>query len=406
MELKDFDFSGIPKRDRELMEINQQQYIRAHQQIRTYQEIVNNPKSSPKDVQKANKRLNNAWRALADVVSTPELFAGYVPRENIKSFTEGLYGYSKSFLEANQLDPEGLAGTKSILHHEDGLKQLFMAINHPDPVVRYRTIQGIRQSRGKDIGSTLINLSDVDTATHPIYHKSRVTGKTDYKNKESTIVGLDPDATVEERVAAAGRSMDIQGEITAAAEQDPTVIKRQASMLEDIIETPGGPEILDQHGNPFKTSERTAEGIQAVRNLGVQYKPVVEAGGGKIFTKLIKIGLPAAAGGTLLSGLGAKAAEQEYQENPNIVTDIQRRLAQTELAADVVSTTATAAAPVTGGTSLAVTGLAEIVSFTAGAANMTIDIIKNTRSQEEIQASREKVKAQQAARRARRPSLN
>jgi hypothetical protein len=274
-----------------------------------------------------------------------------------------------------------------------------MAINHPDPVVRYRTIQGIRQSRGKDIGSTLINLSDVDTETHPIYHRSRITGKTDYKNKESTIVGLSPDATVEERVAAAGRSMDIQGEITAAAEQDPTVVRRQASMLEDIIETPGGAEILDQYGNPFKTSERTAEGIQAVRGLGVQYKPVIEAGGGKIFTKLIKIGLPAAAGGTLLSGLGAKAAEQEYQENPNIVTDIQRRLAQTELAADVVSTTATAAAPVTGGTSLAVTGLAEIVSFSAGAANMTIDIIKNTRSQEEIQASREKVKAQQAARR-------
>ena len=96
-------------------------------------------------------------------------------------------------------------------------------------------------------------------------------------------------------------------------------------------------------------------------------------GTAKLGLNLSKFALPAAAGGVLLSGMGAQAAEKQYQEDPSFIHDVQRKLAATELAADTVAVGATAAAPVTAGTSLAVAGGAEVVSMGAGLMNMVID---------------------------------
>lgn len=99
----------------------------------------------------------------------------------------------------------------------------------------------------------------------------------------------------------------------------------------------------------------------------------VGTGSAKLAFKGSKLILPAAAGGLLLSGLGVQAAEQQYQEDPSFIHNVQRKLASTELAADTVAAGATAAAPITGGTSLVVAGGAEAVSMGAGLVNLAID---------------------------------
>ena len=99
----------------------------------------------------------------------------------------------------------------------------------------------------------------------------------------------------------------------------------------------------------------------------------IGTGSAKLAFKGSKLILPAAAGGLLLSGLGVQAAEQQYQEDPSFIHNVQRKLASTELAADTVAAGATAAAPITGGTSLAVAGGAEVVSMGAGLINLAID---------------------------------
>lgn len=103
--------------------------------------------------------------------------------------------------------------------------------------------------------------------------------------------------------------------------------------------------------------------------LGIDFSK----GAVKLGFKASKLALPAAAGGLLLSGIGAQAAEEQYQNDPSLIHDLQRKLAATELAADTVAVGATAAAPVTAGTSLAVAGGAEVVSFGAGMLNLAID---------------------------------
>lgn len=136
---------------------------------------------------------------------------------------------------------------------------------------------------------------------------------------------------------------------------------------------------------------RTPEQSTAVRKaaaetgLDVKFASAFDFSSGKA---LLKVALPAAAA-LPLSALGAKAAEEEYQRDPGLVTGIQRGLARTELAADVVSAGATAAAPATAGASLPVAGLAEVISFAAGGVNFAIDMFKNPKpvTEEDLQFS-------------------
>ena len=268
-----FDLTDIPIRDRELMEINQNQVKDLLLEIERLQQIANQ-KTDPKASASAKKRLTNTTRALADVIETPELFADYTPRKGIKYVGEGYYGRGKSFLESMQLDPKGLTGSKSTLHHNDSLKQLFNAIYHPDPSIRYRVLQGIREAKDGDIGTTLRNLSDADFTGHKLYHTDPVTGKVDWKNMGSTVPSIDPNTPVNQRVKLAETAIQKQGKITSTAEASPDVANRQASMLRDIQNTPGGPKVLDVHGSPFDLNRRSIAGIKAVQNLNVQFKPV------------------------------------------------------------------------------------------------------------------------------------
>lgn len=93
----------------------------------------------------------------------------------------------------------------------------------------------------------------------------------------------------------------------------------------------------------------------------------------KFGLKSAKIAVPAAAGGVLLSGLGALSAEEQYQQDPSFIHNVQRKLAQTELAADTVAVGATAAAVPSLGASLPVVAGAEAVSMGAGLLNLAID---------------------------------
>jgi len=281
--MESYDLSGIPISDRELMQINQNQVMQILEEIERLKAIASD-KANPK-AKSAAKRLTNATRALADVVSTPELFAGYTPTKNIKYIGEGYYGVGKKFLEDMQLDPMGLTGGKSTMHHNDSLKQLFAAIYHPDPNVRYRVLQGLREAKDGDIGSTLQNLSDTEAkGGHRIYHADPITGRTDYKNKASTVVGVGPETSVEERIILGSESIRKQGAITTAAQQSDIVKARNASMLADIAANPAGKILLDRFGDPLDINNplRTPEVITAFKDLNIQFKPVLQEVNGSI----------------------------------------------------------------------------------------------------------------------------
>ena len=368
--MESYDLSGIPISDRELMQINQNQVMQILEEIERLKAIASD-KANPK-AKSAAKRLTNATRALADVVSTPELFAGYTPTKNIKYIGEGYYGVGKKFLEDMQLDPMGLTGGKSTMHHNDSLKQLFSAIYHPDPNVRYRVLQGLREAKDGDIGSTLQNLSDTEAkGGHRIYHADPITGRTDYKNKASTVVGVGPETSVEERIALGSESIRKQGEITTAAQQSDIVKGRTASMLADIAETPGGQQLLDTYGDPLDINNplRTPEAIKEFRKLDVQYKPALETVNGSIRLNRARMTALAGAGlaGFSMLGTAASAAEtvgrgQIAAKTKNPMDYLQTGLSAASLAADFV--------PVAG----------EIVSTPADALNVFIDTIRDPKS--------------------------
>jgi hypothetical protein len=283
--MESYDLSGIPISDRELMEINQRQVMQILEEIDRLR-AISLDKSNPK-AESASKRLTNATRALADVVSTPELFAGYTPTKKIKYIGEGYYGVGKKFLESMQLDPMGYTGGKSTMHHNDSLKQLFRAIYDPDPNIRYQVIQGLREAKEGDIGSTLQNLSDTEAkGGHRVYHRDPITGRANYSNPASTAPTLElgPNSTVKERVAGGAESMRIQGDITRAAQNDPLVVARNNSILEDIAVNPEGKKLLDRFGNPLDINNplRTPEVIKQFRDLNIIYKPVLTTVNGKV----------------------------------------------------------------------------------------------------------------------------
>jgi len=109
---------------------------------------------------------------------------------------------------------------------------------------------------------------------------------------------------------------------------------------------------------------------QALDNIS---KIIQQDGVLRLASKGSRLILPAAVGGVALSGLGVKAAEETYQQDPSLINNVQRRLAQTEFAADTVAVGATAAAAPTLGASLPVVAGAEAVSMTAGLMNLAID---------------------------------
>ena len=161
---------------------------------------------------------------------------------------------------------------------------------------------------------------------------------------------------------AMAKRIDVQLEATKQADKvsQPLIKAVQENIDERAYRAPD-----------IETNKAIQKKVLLPENRQIIEKGILEVVQGS--AKLSKLALPAAAGGLLLSGLGAQAAEQQYQEDPSFIHDVQRKLAATEVAADTVAAGATAAAPVTAGTSLAVAGGAEVVSFGAGMLNLAID---------------------------------
>ena len=161
---------------------------------------------------------------------------------------------------------------------------------------------------------------------------------------------------------AMAKRIDVQLEATKQADKvsQPLIKAVQENIDERAYRAPD-----------IETNKAIQKKVLLPENRQVIERGILEVVQGS--AKLSKLALPAAAGGLLLSGLGAQAAEQQYQEDPSFIHDVQRKLAATEVAADTVAAGATAAAPVTAGTSLAVAGGAEVVSFGAGMLNLAID---------------------------------
>lgn len=152
--------------------------------------------------------------------------------------------------------------------------------------------------------------------------------------------------------------LDLKGSVT-------NLIKPVAPDLREIAKS--GENIVE------RSTDVLQQGTYSKRSVK-NYMDLVKSNGAmKLGFNMSKFVLPAAMGSVVLSGMGAQAAEEQYQEDPSFIHDVQRKLAATELAADTVAVGATAAAPVTGGTSLAVAGGAEIVSMGAGLMNLAID---------------------------------
>ena len=150
--------------------------------------------------------------------------------------------------------------------------------------------------------------------------------------------------------------LDLKGAAT-------NLIKPVADPLREIVKS--GENIVE------RSTEILQQGTYSKRSVNTYLD--IAKGTAQLGFKMSKFALPAAAGGVVLSGMGAQAAEEQYQEDPSFIHDVQRKLAATELAADTVAVGATAAAPVTAGTSLAVAGGAEVVSMGAGLINLAID---------------------------------
>jgi hypothetical protein len=124
--------------------------------------------------------------------------------------------------------------------------------------------------------------------------------------------------------------------------------------------------------NQMKGGQAADAGFPIV-DLSQRPNVKISNGAARIAFKSAKVAVPAAAGGLALSGLGAVAAEEQYKQDPSFINDVQRKLAQTELAADTVAVGATAAAVPTAGASLPVAVGAEAVSMVAGVTNLAID---------------------------------
>lgn len=161
---------------------------------------------------------------------------------------------------------------------------------------------------------------------------------------------------------AMAKRIDVQLEATKQADKvsQPLIKAVQENIDERAYRAPD-----------IETNKAIQKKVLLPENRQIIEKGILEVVQGS--AKLSKLVLPAAMGSAVLSGLGAQAAEQQYQEDPSFIHDVQRKLAATEVAADTVAAGATAAAPVTAGTSLAVAGGAEVVSFGAGMLNLAID---------------------------------
>ena len=344
--------------------------------------------------QKLNRSLNLLLGSDPDVV-VDMLGGDFVP-DNPREAMNLIRGLDLKTLKSMEiLDLKGL-GNKLVGHHGIAASTL-QNLRFMPPKERLKVYKGLADM-GQRFGMDPQQIFLIADKIHkPIAHRGDFTGvKTGVQLPY--IVGETGDEFLkrfEEPMRL--QLQDLENAVAAGETQD---YYKAINTVEDNLQIPRGTLTSPDTPIPVKDAatkllKPTANQIREVVNAGediaggtqrildetplkpkalTNFYDVVKANGSiKLGFNLSKLAVPAAAGGVLLSGIGVQAAEEQYQEDPSFIHDVQRKLAATELAADTVAVGATAAAPATAGTSLAIAGGAEIVSMGAGLTNLVID---------------------------------
>ena len=260
------DLSGIPKSERELYGINQEQIRRLEQRQKDIlilkEDLPKTDKIGRGRLQKEHGKIN---RWLGDLRQAPETFVN-VNMEGLsdKKFGEAIHTHTRRVMDRFRLDTRPSKKGGSSIHHKDSTMQTLGAVETASTGMRRDLIEAVKD-QGDELATGLrgLNFFDVSEETHPLYHPGEG-GKVDYKNLLAKARLLPSDATLKERLTELNRSRAVSTAASVAADNSPQATQRKTDLIE-TIKLGGGGEILDAQGNQFDPAIRTPEGIAALR---------------------------------------------------------------------------------------------------------------------------------------------
>lgn len=262
------DLSGVPKSERELYGINEEQIRRLKERQKDLMALKEDlPKTDRIGRGALQKEYGKINRWIGDLKQAPETFVN-VSMEGLtdKKFGEAIHTHTRRVMDRFRLDTRPSKKGGSSIHHGDSTMQTLGAVDTAPTGMRRDIIEGVKD-QGKELATGLrgLNFFDVDEETHPLYHPGEG-GKVDYKNRLSAIMQMPSTATFDERMAALKQSTDISTAASEAADASPLAQARQTDLLNRARSTGGG-ELLDVMGNPFDRANplRTTENIGALR---------------------------------------------------------------------------------------------------------------------------------------------
>lgn len=262
------DLSGVPKSERELYGINEEQIKRLKKRQKDLMALKEDlPKTDRIGRGALQKEYGKINRWIGDLKQAPETFVN-VSMEGLtdKKFGEAIHTHTRRVMDRFRLDTRPSKKGGSSIHHGDSTMQTLGAVDTAPTGMRRDIIEGVKD-QGKELATGLrgLNFFDVDEETHPLYHPGEG-GKVDYKNRLSAIMQMPSTATFDERMAALKQSTDISTAASEAADASPLAQARQTNLLNRARSTGGG-EVLDAMGNPFDRTNplRTTENIGALR---------------------------------------------------------------------------------------------------------------------------------------------
>jgi hypothetical protein len=270
------DLSGVPKSERELYGINQEQIRRLEQRQKDLMALKEDlPKTDKIGRGSLQKEYGKINRWLGDLRQAPETFVN-VNMEGLsdKRFGEAIHTHTRRVMDRFRLDTRPAKQQGSSIHHIDSTMQTVPAVQTASTGMRRDLIEAIKD-QGDELATGLrgLNFFDVDEKTHPLYHPGK-DGKVDYKNLLAKARLLPATATLEERLAELNRSKAISTAASEAADASPQAQARQTNLLNRARSTGGG-KVLDAMGNPFDRNNplRTTENIGALRKyIGLSFK--------------------------------------------------------------------------------------------------------------------------------------
>ena len=293
------DLSGVPKSERELYGINEEQIRRLKERQKDLMALKEDlPKTDRIGRGALQKEYGKINRWIGDLKQAPETFVN-VSMEGLtdKKFGEAIHTHTRRVMDRFRLDTRPSKKGGSSIHHGDSTMQTLGAVDTAPTGMRRDIIEGVKD-QGKELATGLrgLNFFDVSEETHPLYHPGEG-GKVDYKNRLSAIMQMPSTATFDERMAALKQSTDISTAASEAADASPLAQARQTDLLNRARSTGGG-EVLDAMGNPFDRTNplRTTENIGALRKyVSLSFKN----GGIRLVPGIGKVGVALTAVGAL-----------------------------------------------------------------------------------------------------------